>query len=180
MKAIDSTITVSKIENRYKNVVRPTDFNLNLEDFPQLPCIAPVRISVSFIKFIIKVVSNGSVCIGKPFCDSNVSPNKPVSASFVRTSNRNARPNKTVSATSVSPIFGSSARASKPIRAINILVKKPISEHVSVWEVLPSESSSSSHARSSNIVSVSNIHPSKTVSASNFCPGKPVCTNSGA
>ena len=43
--------------------------------------------------------------------------------------------------------------------------------------VRPSESVSSSHARSSNIVSASNIRPSKTVSASNICSGKPVCTN---
>ena len=33
LKAIDSTITGSRIPSRYKNAVRSTDFNLNLEDF---------------------------------------------------------------------------------------------------------------------------------------------------
>ena len=36
LKAIDSTITDSKIPNRYKNTRCSNDFNLNLEDFPTL------------------------------------------------------------------------------------------------------------------------------------------------
>ena len=152
-----------------------TDFKLNLEDFPQLPRILPVRNSISFSRSIIKVVSGSSVRPDKSICDSTVSPSKPLSASFVR--NRNIRPSKTVSASSVSPIFGSSARASKPIRAINVRVTKLHSEHVNVSDVRPSETISSSYARSSNVVSASNLGPGKTVSASNIFPGKPVCTS---
>ena len=98
MKAIDSIIVGSKIPSRYKNAVCSTDFNLNLEDFPTLPSIVPVRNSVSFSKFIIKVVSTSSVRPGKFICDSNVPPSKPVSASFVHTgkpiSNKNVSPIK--------------------------------------------------------------------------------------
>ena len=43
LKAIDSTITGSKIPNCYKNVVCFTYFNLNIEDFLALPSIVPVR-----------------------------------------------------------------------------------------------------------------------------------------
>ena len=63
-----------------------TDFNLNLEDFPTLPPIAPVRNSASFSKSIIKVVSTSSVCTGKLICGGNVPPSKLVNASFVCTS----------------------------------------------------------------------------------------------
>ena len=95
LKAIDSIIIVSKIPSRYKNAVCSTDFNLNLEDFPTLPSIVPVRNSASFSKSIIKVVSTSSVRPGKLICDSNVPPSKPVSASFVHTgkpiSNKNVQ-----------------------------------------------------------------------------------------
>ena len=83
-----------------------TDFNLNLEDFPTLPCIVPVRNSVCFSKSIFKVVGTSSVCPGKPICDSNVPSSKPVSASSGHTgkpiSNRDVLPSKIVSASSVS------------------------------------------------------------------------------
>ena len=107
-----------------------TNFDLNLEDFPQLPRIAPVHNSISYSKSIVKVVSTSSICISKPICNSNVPPSKPVSASFVCTikpiSNRNVRPSKTISPSSVSPIFGSSAPASKPTCAIYVRVSKPL------------------------------------------------------
>ena len=45
-KAIDSIIIGSKIPNGYKNAVCSTDFNSNLEDFPTLPIIVPVRDSI--------------------------------------------------------------------------------------------------------------------------------------
>ena len=72
LKAIDSIIIGSNIPSSYKNAVCSTDFNLNLEDFPTLPSIVPVRNSVSFSKSIIKVVSTSSVRPGKLICDSNV------------------------------------------------------------------------------------------------------------
>ena len=50
-----STVTCSKIPNHYNNAVCSTDFNLNLEDFPQLPLILPVRNSVCFSNPIIKL-----------------------------------------------------------------------------------------------------------------------------
>ena len=65
LKAIDSTIAGSRISNRHKNAVCSTDFNLNLKDFFTLPRIVPVRNSVSFSIFIIKVESSSSVCPGK-------------------------------------------------------------------------------------------------------------------
>ena len=52
LKAIDSTITGSKIPSRYKNTVCSTDFNLNLENFPTLPRTIPVRDPVSFNKSV--------------------------------------------------------------------------------------------------------------------------------
>ena len=134
LKAIDPTITRSKIRNHYKNAACSTDFNLNLEDFSTLPRTVPVRNPVSFSKPIIKVVSASSICPGKPTCDSDVSPSKPVSAILVQTSkpisNSNVCPNKPVSASSVKPIFDSTSRASKPTPAINVRVAKPISENV--------------------------------------------------
>ena len=56
LKAIDSIITGSRIQYRYKDAVWSTDFNLNLEDFPILPSIVPDCNSVSFSKSIFKVV----------------------------------------------------------------------------------------------------------------------------
>ena len=107
MKAIDSTITGSKIPNHYKNAVCSRNFSLNLEDLPTLPCIVPICNSFSFSKSIIKVVSTSSVRPGKLICDSNVPPSRPVNASFVRAnkpiSNQNVHLSKTVSASSVSP-----------------------------------------------------------------------------
>ena len=104
-----------------------TDFNLNLEDFPQLPRIVPVCNSVSFSKSI-KWIITSSISPGEPICDSNVPASDTVSARFVCTSkpisSRNVRPSKTVYASFVSPIFGSSARASKPICAVNVHVSK--------------------------------------------------------
>ena len=226
LKVIDSTISGSRIQSRYKNAVCSTDFNLNLEDFLTLPRTVPVRNPISFNKSIFKVNSTSSLRPSKPICD-NLPPCKSVSASSFRTgkpiSNRNVRPTKTVSASSVSPgkpicgsnvslsehvstiifhpskpiigsvcsskpvsdssvcsskpIFGSSVRANKPICTINVRASKPVSEHVRVSDVRPSEPISSSHTRSSNIVSASNIRPSKTISASNVCLGNPVCTN---
>ena len=125
-----------------------------------------------------------SVSPGKPIWGSNVSlsehvstiifhPSKPIIGSNVRSS----KPVSDSSVCSSKPIFGSSVRASKPIRTINVRASKPVSEHVRVSDVRPSEPISSSHTRSSNIVSASNIRPSKTVSASNVCLGNPVCTN---
>ena len=116
LKAIDSTITRSRIQSRYKSAVCSTDFNLNLEDFPTLPRTVPVRNPVSFNKSIFKVVSNSFARSSKPICENNVPPCKPVSASSFHTgkpiSNRNVRPSKTVSASSVSP--------GKPICGSNI------------------------------------------------------------
>ena len=131
-----------------------------------------------------KTVSASSVSPGKPICASNVSlsehvstiifhPSKPIIGSNVRSS----KPVSNSSVCSSKPIFGSSVRGSKPIRTINVCASKPVSEHVRVSDVRPSEPISSSHTRSSNIVSASNIRPSKTVSASNVCLGNPVCTN---
>ena len=80
---------------------------------------------IAFHKSIITVVNTSSVCPGKPICNSNVPPCKPISASFVSTSklisNRNDLPSKTVSASSFSPIFFSSACANKLISAIMIM-----------------------------------------------------------
>ena len=76
LKVVDSTITGSKIRNRYKNVVWFTGFNLNLEDFPQLPRIVPVRNSVSFSKSIINVVSTSSIRPGKPIFNINLQVNQ--------------------------------------------------------------------------------------------------------
>ena len=56
LKAIDSTITGSRIACHYKNAVCSTIFNLNLEDFSTLPCTVPVCNLVSFNKSIFKVV----------------------------------------------------------------------------------------------------------------------------
>ena len=107
MKAIDSTITGSKIPDRYKNAMSSKNFSLNLEDFPTLPCIVPVRNSFSFSKSIVKVVSTSSVRPGKLICDGDIPPSNPVNAIFVRASkpisNQNVHPSKTVSASSVSP-----------------------------------------------------------------------------
>ena len=58
-----------------------TDFNLNLKDFLTLPRIVPSRNSVSFSKSIFKAASTTSVRPGKPICDRNISPSKPVSVS---------------------------------------------------------------------------------------------------
>ena len=96
LKAIDSTITGSRIPSCYKNAVCSTDFNLNLEDFPTLPRTVPVRNPVSFNKSMFKVVSNSSVGLSKPVSASSFRASKPVS-------NRNVRPSKTVSVSSVSP-----------------------------------------------------------------------------
>ena len=84
-KAIDSIIIGSKISSHYKNAMCSTDFNLNLEDFPTLPSIVPVRNFVSLSKSIIKVVSTSSICPGKLIFDSNVPPSKPVSATIIFT-----------------------------------------------------------------------------------------------
>ena len=150
LKEIDSTITGSKIPNRYKTAVCSTDFKLNLEDFPTLPSIVPVRNSVSFSKSIIKVVGTSSVRPGKLICDSNVPPNKPASASFVRTgkpiSNKNVRPIQIVSASSVSPgktICGSNVSFKKQVSSLNFHPIKPVIG--------------------------SNIHSSKPVGASSIC-----------
>ena len=117
LKAVNSTIFGSRIPNCYKNSVCSTDFNLNLKDFPTLPCIVSVHNSTAFSKFIFKVVSTSSVVSGKLIFD-NVHPSKLVSANSVRTgkpiSNRNVCPSKTVSASSVSP--------GKPIYGHNMLV----------------------------------------------------------
>ena len=107
---------VQKFEISTKIQCAPKDFELSLEDFPQLHRILRVRNSLFFSKSIMKVVSTSSFCPGKRICDSNVPPSKHVNASFVRTSkpisNRSVRPNETVSASSVSLIFVTSARAS--------------------------------------------------------------------
>ena len=66
LKAIDSTITGSRIPSRYKNAVCSTDFNLNLEDFPTLPRTVPVCNPVSFNKSKFKFVSTSSVQVN-PF-----------------------------------------------------------------------------------------------------------------
>ena len=116
LKAIDSTITGSRIPSCYKNAVCSTDFNLNLEDFPTFPCALPVRNPVFFNKSIFKVVSTSSVRPSKPICDSNVPPGQPVSASSFRTGkpigNRNVYPSKTVS--------GSSFSSGKPICSCDV------------------------------------------------------------
>ena len=108
LKATDSTITGTRIPDRYKNEVCSADFNLNLQDFPTLARIAFVHNSVSFSKSIFKVVSTSSVRPGKPICDSIVPPSKHVSASSVQTgkpiSNGNVHPNTTVGASSVTPV----------------------------------------------------------------------------
>ena len=133
LKAIDSTITGSKIPSRYKNTVCSTDFNLNLENFPTLSRTVPVCDPVSFNKSMFKVVSTSSVRPGKPICDSNVAPSKPVSASSFRASkpvsNRNVRPSKTVSASSVSrgkPTCGSNVSLSEHVSTIIFHPSKPI------------------------------------------------------
>ena len=127
LKAIDSTITGSRIPCRY------SDFNLNLEDFSTLLCTVPVCNPVFFNKSIFKVVSTSSIRPSKPICDSNVPPSKPVSASSFRASkpisNRNVRPSKTVSASSVSPgkpICGSNVSLSEHVSTINFHPRKPI------------------------------------------------------
>ena len=72
---------------------------INLNETEKLGGITvPVRNPVSFNKSIFKVVSTSSVRPSKPICDS---------ASFFGTGqpirNKNVRPSKTVSASSVSP-----------------------------------------------------------------------------
>ena len=100
----------------------------------------------------------------KPIIGSNIRSNEPVGELASSVCSRK-------------PIFGSCVRASKPIRAINVRTSRPISEYVGISNVHPSEPISSSHARSSNIVTTSNVRPGKTVSANNVCSGKPVSTN---
>ena len=106
-------------------------FQFEFRRFPSMPPVVRVHNSlllylfiIAFHKSIITVVNTSSVCPGKPICNSNVPPCKPISASFVSTSkpisNRNDLPSKTVSASSFSPIFFSSACANKPISAIMI------------------------------------------------------------
>ena len=92
LKAINSTITASKIPSRYKNTVCSRDSNLNLKIFPTLPRTLTVLDPVSFNKSMFQVVSSSSVH------NSNVAPSKPVSPSSFRASkpvsNRNVRPRK--------------------------------------------------------------------------------------
>ena len=168
LKAIDSTITGSKIPIRYKNTVCSTDFNLNLEDFPTLPRTVPVRNPISFNKSMFKVVSTSSVRPSKPICDSNVPPSKPVSASSFRASkpisNRNVRPSKTVSASSVSP--------GKPICGSNV----SLSEHVSTIIFHPSKPIIGSNVRSSKPVSDSSVCSSKPIFGSSVRASKPIRT----
>ena len=67
LKLFDSTITGSRITDLYKNAVCSTDFNLNREDFPTLPCVVPACDSVchlheaSFSKSNFEVVTSSSV-----------------------------------------------------------------------------------------------------------------------
>ena len=192
LKAIDSTITGSRIPIRYKNTVCSTDFNLNLEDFPTLPRTVPVFNPVSFNKSIFKVVSTSSARPSKPICDSNVPPSKPVSASSFRTgkpiSNRNVRPSKTVSASSVSPdkpICGSNVslsehvsfiifHTSKPIIGINVHLSKPVSDS----SVCSSKPIFGSSVRASKPICTINVRASKPVSehvrVSDVCLSKPI------
>ena len=168
LKAIDSTITGSRIPSRYKNTVCFTDFNLNLEHLPTLPRTVPVRNSVSFNKSMFKVVSTSTVRPSKPICDSNVPPSKPVSASSFRASepisNRNVRPSKTVSASSVSP--------GKPICGNNV----SLSEHVSTIIFHPSKPIIGSNVRSSKSVSDSSVCSSKPIFGSSVRASKPIHT----
>ena len=175
LKTIDFTISGSKIPNRYKNVVFFTDFNLNLEDFPTLGSIVPVRNSVFFSKSIIKVVSTNFVRLGKLICGSNVPQSKPVSASFVRTgkpiSNKNVHPIKTVNASSVSPgkrICGSNVSLGKYVSTFNFHTSKPITS---------TNIRSSKHVVASSIFSSKPIFGSsvsKSIRAINFCTSKPI------
>lgn len=91
LKVIDSTITGS---------VWPTDSKFNLEYFPTLPRIVPLRNYVSFSIFIFKDFSTIS---GQPITGCNIRSSKSVGASYTC-------PNK--------PIFSSIVRASKRISAI--------------------------------------------------------------
>ena len=168
LKAIDSTITGSRIPSRYKNTLCSTDFSLNLEDFPILPRTVPVRSPVSFNKYIFKVVSTSSVCPIKPICDSNVPPSKPVSASSFGTgkpiSNRNVCPSKTVSASSASP--------GKSICISNA----SFSEHVSTIIFHPIKPAIGSNVRSSKPVSDTSVYSSKPIFGSSVRASKPIRT----
>ena len=195
LKATDSIIIASKIPNWYKNAVCSTDFNLNLEDFPTLPSIVPVRNSASFSKSIIKVVSTSSVRPGKLICDSNVPPSKPVSASFVHTgkpiSNKNVRPIKTISASSVStgkPICDSNVSLSKHVSTFNFHPSKPIigsnirsSEPVGASSVCSSKPIFGSSVRASKPIRAINVRTSKPisehVSVSNVRPSEPISSS---
>ena len=168
LKVIDSPLSLAqKSETATKMQCVPQILLHNLEDFPTLPSIVPVRNSVSFSKSIVKLVSYSSVCPGKLICDSNVPPSKPVGPGFVHTgksiSNKNFRPIKTVSASSLSP--------GRPICGSNVTLSK----HVSTFNVHPSKPIISSNIRSSKPVGASSICSSKPIFGSSVRTSKPIC-----